>query len=50
MELSSDLSIELSPDKEQLPSLSFQEEEEKESDEEELPSFLMQMDRSENLH
>uniref|UniRef100_A0A3B4T8D1 PWWP domain-containing protein MUM1L1-like n=1 Tax=Seriola dumerili TaxID=41447 RepID=A0A3B4T8D1_SERDU len=41
---SSDLSIELSPDEEQLPSLSFQEDEE--SDEEELPSFLVQMDKS----
>ncbi|XP_071344186.1 PWWP domain-containing DNA repair factor 3B-like isoform X2 [Trachinotus anak] len=41
--LSSDLSIELSHDEEQLPSLSTQEDEE--SDEEELPSFLMQMDK-----
>ncbi|XP_056223842.1 PWWP domain-containing DNA repair factor 3B isoform X1 [Seriola aureovittata] len=41
--LSSDLSIELSHDEEQLPSLSFQEDEE--SDEEELPSFLVQMDK-----
>ncbi|XP_054625624.1 PWWP domain-containing DNA repair factor 3A-like [Dunckerocampus dactyliophorus] len=37
--LSSDLSIELSDHKEQLPQLSFQEET---GDEEELPSFLMQ--------
>lgn len=45
--LSSDLSIELSHYEEQLPSLSFQEDEESDNDdeEEELPSFLMQADR-----
>lgn len=44
--LSSDLSIELSHYEDQLPSLSFQEDEESdEEEEEELPSFLMQTDR-----
>ncbi|XP_044202170.1 PWWP domain-containing DNA repair factor 3B [Thunnus albacares] len=44
--LSSDLSIELSHHEEQLPSLSFQEDEESEEEEaEELPSFLMQVDK-----
>ncbi|XP_040900604.1 PWWP domain-containing DNA repair factor 3A [Toxotes jaculatrix] len=44
--LSSDLSIELSHHEEQLPSLSFQEDEEsEEEEEEELPSFSMQMDK-----
>ncbi|KAM7423882.1 hypothetical protein PAMA_000310 [Pampus argenteus] len=42
--LSSDLSIELSHHEEQLLSLSFQEDEESE-EEEELPSFLMQVDK-----
>lgn len=42
--LSSDLSIELSHYEEQMPSLSFQEDEESE-EEEELPSFLMQVDK-----
>ncbi|XP_053284688.1 PWWP domain-containing DNA repair factor 3B isoform X1 [Pleuronectes platessa] len=41
--LSSDLSIELSHHEEQLPILSFSEDEE--SEDEELPSFLMQMDK-----
>ncbi|XP_061923258.1 PWWP domain-containing DNA repair factor 3A [Entelurus aequoreus] len=41
--LSSDLSMELSDHKEQLPHLSFQEDET--GDEEELPSFLMQMQK-----
>lgn len=44
--LSSDLSIELSQHEEPLPILSFQEDEES-PDEEELPSFLMQTDKSE---
>ncbi|XP_018522323.1 PWWP domain-containing DNA repair factor 3B [Lates calcarifer] len=44
--LSSDLSIELSHHEEQLPSLSFQEDDESDiDDEEELPSFLMQKDK-----
>ncbi|XP_039650618.1 PWWP domain-containing DNA repair factor 3B isoform X2 [Perca fluviatilis] len=44
--LSSDLSIELSHHEEQLPSLSFQEDEgSADEDEEELPSFLMQVDK-----
>ncbi|XP_022064449.2 PWWP domain-containing DNA repair factor 3A [Acanthochromis polyacanthus] len=44
--LSSDLSIELSHHEEQLPSLSFQADEESDDEEEEeLPSFLMQADR-----
>lgn len=44
--LSSDLSIELSHHEEQLPSLSVQENEGSEEDEdEELPSFLMQVDK-----
>lgn len=45
--LSSDLSIELSHYEEQLPSLSFQEDEEsdKEEEEDELPSFLMKADK-----
>uniref|UniRef100_A0A3P8S0R2 Si:dkey-57k2.7 n=1 Tax=Amphiprion percula TaxID=161767 RepID=A0A3P8S0R2_AMPPE len=43
--LSSDLSIELSHYEEQLPSLPFQEDEESDEEEEELPSFLMQADR-----
>ncbi|XP_047435982.1 PWWP domain-containing DNA repair factor 3A isoform X2 [Mugil cephalus] len=45
--LSSDLSIELSRDDEQLPPLSFQtyEESDEEEEEEELPSFLMQVDK-----
>ncbi|XP_068587075.1 PWWP domain-containing DNA repair factor 3A-like [Cebidichthys violaceus] len=44
--LSSDLSIELSHHEEQLPSLSSQEDEGSEEDEEdELPSFLMQVDK-----
>lgn len=41
---SSDLSIELSLQEDHLTSLTFQEEDE---EEEELPSFLMQMDKSE---
>uniref|UniRef100_A0A8D3DIQ5 PWWP domain-containing protein MUM1L1-like n=1 Tax=Scophthalmus maximus TaxID=52904 RepID=A0A8D3DIQ5_SCOMX len=42
--LSSDLSIELSHHEEQLPSLSFQEDEDSvEEEDEELPSFLMQV-------
>ncbi|XP_019935489.2 PWWP domain-containing DNA repair factor 3B isoform X1 [Paralichthys olivaceus] len=41
--LSSDLSIELSHHEEQLPALPFQEDEE--SEEEELPSFLTRMDK-----
>ncbi|XP_029311182.1 PWWP domain-containing DNA repair factor 3A-like isoform X2 [Cottoperca gobio] len=41
-----DLSLELSHHEEQLPSLSFQEDERSEEDEEEeLPSFLMQVDK-----
>nr|XP_046239764.1 PWWP domain-containing DNA repair factor 3A [Scatophagus argus] len=43
--LSSDLSIELSHHEEQLPSLSFQEDEESDDAEDELPSFLMQVDK-----
>ncbi|GAA6220130.1 PWWP domain-containing protein MUM1L1-like [Lates japonicus] len=44
--LSPDLSIELSHHEEQLPSLSFQEDDESDiDDEEELPSFLMQKDK-----
>ncbi|XP_038556923.1 PWWP domain-containing DNA repair factor 3B isoform X1 [Micropterus salmoides] len=45
--LSSDLSIELSHHEEQLPSLSFQEDEgsDNEEEEEDLPSFLMQADK-----
>ncbi|XP_032372636.1 PWWP domain-containing DNA repair factor 3B isoform X2 [Etheostoma spectabile] len=44
--MSSDLSIELSHHEEQLPSLSFQEDERSaDEDEEELPSFLMQVDK-----
>lgn len=44
--LSSDLSIELSHYEEQLPSLSFQEDEESDEEEEdELPSYLMQADK-----
>lgn len=43
--LSSDLSIELSCHEEQHPSLSFQEDEESDEEEEELPSFLMQVDK-----
>ncbi|CAK6963984.1 PWWP domain-containing DNA repair factor 3B-like [Scomber scombrus] len=43
---SSELSIELSNDADQLPSLSFQEDEESDEEEgEELPSFLMQVDK-----
>uniref|UniRef100_A0A1A8H9V8 Melanoma associated antigen (Mutated) 1 n=2 Tax=Nothobranchius korthausae TaxID=1143690 RepID=A0A1A8H9V8_9TELE len=42
--LSSDLSIELSHYEEQLPSLSFQEDETSDDQEEELPSFLMPKD------
>lgn len=46
--LSSDLSIELSHHEEQLPSLSFQEDEDSvEEEDEELPSFLMQVYKSE---
>ncbi len=47
--LSSDLSIELSHHEEQLPSSSFQEDEksDEEEEEEDLPSFLMQVDKSE---
>lgn len=45
--LSSDLSIELSHHEEPLPILSFQEDEESADEEdEELPSFLMQTDKS----
>ncbi|XP_035508338.1 PWWP domain-containing DNA repair factor 3A isoform X2 [Morone saxatilis] len=40
-----DLSIELNHQEEQLPSLSFQENEESEEEEEELPSFLMEGDK-----
>ncbi|XP_076579236.1 PWWP domain-containing DNA repair factor 3B [Chaetodon auriga] len=43
--LSSDLSIELSCHEEQRLSLSFQEDEESDDEEEELPSFLMQVDK-----
>ncbi|XP_042342663.1 PWWP domain-containing DNA repair factor 3A [Plectropomus leopardus] len=44
--LSSDLSIELSIPEEQLPSLSFPEDEESdEEEEEELPSFLVELDK-----
>uniref|UniRef100_A0A1A7Y8B6 Melanoma associated antigen (Mutated) 1 n=2 Tax=Iconisemion striatum TaxID=60296 RepID=A0A1A7Y8B6_9TELE len=42
---SSDLSIELSHYQEQLPTLSFQEDETSDDEEEELPSFLMQKDK-----
>lgn len=44
--MSSELSIELSHFEEQLPSLSFQEDEESDEQEEELPSFLMQVNKS----
>lgn len=45
--LSSDLSIELSHHEELLPILSFQEDEESaDEDDDELPSFQMQMDKS----
>lgn len=44
-DVSSELSIELSHHEEQLPSLSFEEDEESEAEEEELPSFL-KMDKS----
>ncbi|XP_070763847.1 PWWP domain-containing DNA repair factor 3B-like [Enoplosus armatus] len=43
--LSSDLSIELSHHEEQLPSLSFQEDAGSDEEEEELPSFLMHVDK-----
>lgn len=46
--MSSDLSIELSHHEEQIPSLSFQDDEKSdEEEEEELPSFLTQMGKSE---
>lgn len=48
--LSSDLSIELNQHEEPLPILSLPEDEDiedEEEEEEELPSFLMQMDKSE---
>ncbi|KAF7665775.1 hypothetical protein LDENG_00132000 [Lucifuga dentata] len=43
--LSSDLSVELTDHEEQLPSFSFQEDEEEDEDDEELPSFLMKADK-----
>lgn len=44
--LSSDLSIELNHDEEQLPSLPLQENESEDEEEEDLPSFLMQKNNS----
>lgn len=44
--LSSDLSIELSHNEEQLPTLIPEEDGKSDADDEELPSFLMQVDKS----